>query len=77
MISDRIANSGSDASTMIVSGTLYKNSTATYTTTKKTSIMEESGVPVRNERIWSSSLTLATVSPTRLDSKYLRGKPNK
>lgn len=34
-------------------------------------------MPVRKFRILSSSRTLATVSPTRLDSKYFSGSANK
>ena len=48
-----------------------------YTIMKIKSIIEESGVPVRKFLILSSSLTLATVSPTRLDSKYFKGSANK
>jgi len=36
-----------------------------------------SKLPVKNRRIFSSSRTLATVSPTRLVSKYRRGSLNK
>lgn len=40
---------------------------------KNKSINDDRGVPVRKDLILSNSLTLATVSPVRLDSKYLSG----
>ena len=44
---------------------------------KTKSIIDDSGVPVRKFLILSSSRTLATVSPTRLDSKYFSGNANR
>ena len=44
---------------------------------KNKSIIDDNGVPVKKCRILSSSLTLATVSPALLDSKYQSGNANR
>ena len=48
-----------------------------YTIINTKSIIDDRGVPVRKDLIWSNSLTLATVSPARLFSKYFNGSENK
>ena len=57
--------SGRLTSTIKVSGTLYNNITATKAKEKNTSSATVSALPVRKPRMFSSSRTRATESPTR------------